>query len=96
LADADFGRNRFDKALAVNVNVFWLQPAAELEVLRKVLRPKGVACLVYQLPVASKMERVTQACSRFLREHGFSGIQVSIKELRPVPAVCISARAGAI
>ena len=41
----------FDKAFAVNVNVFWTGPAvAELAVLRQVLRPAGVIRLVYEAP----------------------------------------------
>jgi ubiquinone/menaquinone biosynthesis C-methylase UbiE len=41
----------FDKAFAVNVNVFWTGPAeAELDVLRRVLRPGGIVHLVYEGP----------------------------------------------
>jgi protein-L-isoaspartate O-methyltransferase len=41
----------FDRAVAVNVNVFWTGPAeAELQVLRTVVRPSGVICLVYEGP----------------------------------------------
>ena len=60
----------FDKAFAVNVNVFWTGPAeAELDVLRRVLRPGGIVHLVYEGPpsgggrdvapsVAAALERV--------------------------------------
>jgi len=41
----------FDKALAVNVNVFWTSGAeVECVVLRRVLRPDGVVRLVYDGP----------------------------------------------
>jgi SAM-dependent methyltransferase len=92
LADADFDPGTFDRAIAVNINVFWLEPAAELKVLRSILRPRGVLCLVYQPPAASKIERITQACSGFLRAHGFADLQVDVEELRPTPALCITSR----
>ena len=51
LAHFDAPPGSFDKAFAVNVNVFWTGPAsAELEVLRTILRPGGVVHLVYGGP----------------------------------------------
>ena len=45
------GPDRFDKAFAVNVNVFWTGPArAEGAVLARVLRPDGRLWLVYGGP----------------------------------------------
>jgi protein-L-isoaspartate O-methyltransferase len=51
LAGFDAPASSFDKAFAVNVNVFWTGPAdAELAVLRSVLRRGGVIRLVYGGP----------------------------------------------
>jgi protein-L-isoaspartate O-methyltransferase len=51
LAGFDAPAGSFDKAFAVNVNVFWTGRAeAELEVLRAVVRPGGVIALVYEGP----------------------------------------------
>ena len=49
---AEFRSDRpFDKAFAVNVNVFWTTPAeAECEALRALLAPHGVVYLVYAGP----------------------------------------------
>jgi SAM-dependent methyltransferase len=93
LADADFDPDSFDRAFAVHVNVFWLRPAAELEVLRRILRPRGVLSLVYQPPAASQIAKIAEACSGFLRAHGFADLRVDVEELRSTPAVCIAARA---
>jgi SAM-dependent methyltransferase len=42
---------RFDRVLAVNVNVFWTGPAVrELAVVRRMLHPGGRLVLVYELP----------------------------------------------
>jgi cyclopropane fatty-acyl-phospholipid synthase-like methyltransferase len=54
LADVDLGAARFDKVLAVNVNVFCLQPARELEVIRGLLQPAGALFLVYEAPTVAK------------------------------------------
>jgi SAM-dependent methyltransferase len=95
LADVDFDPGSFDRALAVNVNVFWLGPAAELEVLKRILRPSGLLCLVYQPPNDSQIAKVTTACSGFLRAHGFVDVRADVEDLRPAPAVCISAEVPA-
>ncbi len=61
-------RERFDKALAVNVNVFWTTAAApECETLRAVLAPGGVVHLVYGGP-GDAGERVAAN----LHRHGFA------------------------
>jgi len=50
LADLSGESDSFDKAIAVNVNLFWTGPAdAELSVLSKVLRPGGVVVLAYDV-----------------------------------------------
>ncbi len=95
LADVDFAPGSFDRALAVNVNLFWLSPAAELQVLKPVLRPRGLLCLVYQPPAESQIAKVATVCSGFLRAHGFVDVQTVVEYLRPTAAVCISARVGA-
>jgi SAM-dependent methyltransferase len=92
LADADFDPSVFHRAMAVNVNLFWLGPAAELGVLKRILRPRGLLCLVYQPPAASQIPRIADLCSEFLRIHGFVDPLVHVEERRPAAAVCITAR----
>ncbi len=95
LVDAVFPPGTFDRALAVHVNVFWRGPAAELKVLRRIIRPRGVLCLVYQPPAASQIPRITEVCSGFLRAHGFANLRINVEQLRPGPAVCITAQVRA-
>jgi ubiquinone/menaquinone biosynthesis C-methylase UbiE len=92
LAEADFGSRHFNKALAVNVNLFWLKPAVELAILKKALRPRGEICLVFQPPVSSKIEPITEACARSLLQHGFADIRMDIEELQPITVVSIRAK----
>ena len=72
LADADFGRQRFTKIFAINVNLFWLDPARELAVVRKVLRPGGTLYLFFQPPTAAKAREVADKLQDRLKEHRFA------------------------
>jgi cyclopropane fatty-acyl-phospholipid synthase-like methyltransferase len=64
---------RFDKVLAVNVNLFWVGPAdAELRRVRELLRPGGVVHLVYEAPGEEQASRVAEAVTAALAAHGFA------------------------
>jgi SAM-dependent methyltransferase len=91
LAEADFPPASFDRALAVNVNVFWLGPAAELAVLQRVLRPGGLLCLVYQPPSPAQASAMAGSCAAYLRTHGFTRARVTRAALRPGLVVSIRA-----
>jgi SAM-dependent methyltransferase len=93
LAEADFARASFDRALAVNVNLFWRRPEAELEVLRRLLRPGGRLCLVYQPPTVAQVATIAPTCADFLRGQGFVGVKVAAHQ--STHAVSIRARAPA-
>lgn len=72
LADADFGRRRFSRIFAINVNLFWLDPARELPVIRKALRPDGTLYLFVQPPSAAKAREVAAKLQDRLKEHRFA------------------------
>ena len=68
----------FDKALTINVNLFWAtSPARELTVLRQALRPGGVLHVVYGAGGPTAPERIAKPVAAALREHGFTGISVT-------------------
>jgi SAM-dependent methyltransferase len=72
LAELDAGGSRFDKAFAVNVNVFWTGPArAELEVLERVVRPGGAVHVVYDTPAAGRGREIEGAVGAAFTRHGF-------------------------
>jgi cyclopropane fatty-acyl-phospholipid synthase-like methyltransferase len=75
LADLDgVGDRRFDRVLAVNVNVFWTSPAQrECDVLARLLKSNGKAMLAYSAPSSheSRLIRVEAA----LTAAGFVGIE---------------------
>lgn len=92
LADATLPRRRFDRVLAVNVNVFWIGPDAELEVLVPAMKPNGVLCLVYQPPPGSPIDRAAATCRRHLEVHGFQRIEIESEAGARGRLYCISAR----
>lgn len=74
LDELDAGsRGRFDVAFAVNVNLFWLRPAAhELAVLHRAVRPGGRLHLVFDPPDASRADALEEALLERLPQAGFT------------------------
>jgi SAM-dependent methyltransferase len=89
LADANFGRRRFSKIFAINVNLFWIDPAAELPVVRKLLRPGGVLYLFYQPPSLAQLEPLA---TKLL--HRLKGLTADRTILGPNGSLCFIAHAG--
>jgi SAM-dependent methyltransferase len=81
---------RFDKAFAVNVNLFWLDPAKELAVLRRLLEPEASLHLFFE-PPASQLARIERDCARNLAAHGFEVADVLQRDLGSARAICIVA-----
>lgn len=64
---------RFDKAFAVNVNVFWTGDAREeCQVLRSVLRPGGAVHLIYEGPGPGGHRDIGPLVTKALEPHGFT------------------------
>lgn len=75
----------FDRVLAVNVNVFWTEPAvAEVRRLREVLAPDGVALLVYELPDAASTERCAERAPAALEA---GGLAVAVQRVHGLLAI---------
>ena len=90
LEDGVLDEDRFDRALAINVNVFWTDPRRSLGALVRVLRPGGALCLVYQPPVAAATGKLAGELTRILPDHGFATPTVAIRDMAPTPVVCLS------
>jgi protein-L-isoaspartate O-methyltransferase len=93
LEDASFGDGAFDRALAVNVNVFWTHPSASLNRLATMLAPGGLLCLVYEPPAASKARELALEMTHVLPEQGFDAPTVAFRDVERGAAVCVTARA---
>jgi SAM-dependent methyltransferase len=94
LEDADLGDRRFDKVFAFNVAPFWQQPEAALGAVREHLRRDGNVYIFWDAR-HSAPERARDLGNELadrLRSGGFSVDRVLLKDLRPVPAVCVIGR----
>jgi|SRR5687767_732825 len=91
LADADFGRRRFSKIFAVNINLFWIDPAAELPVVKRLLRPGGTLYLFYQPPRAGQLKPIAAKLARNLAGGGLAVDQTIVG---PKGCLCLIAHVG--
>jgi len=94
LEKADFGDERFDKVFAFNVAPFWLQPREALGIVRRHLGPDGAVYLFWDArhTQPGRAHDLADRLSERIRLAEFSVNQVLVKDLRPVPAVCVIGR----
>lgn len=94
LEKAEFGKERFDKVFAFNVAPFWLQPEDALAIVRRHLTRDGTFYLFWDArhTQAGRARDLADQLSEKLRLAGFPVNQVLVKDLRPVPAVCVIAQ----
>jgi len=71
LAAADLGE-RFDAIVAVNVNLFWLDPRREMAAVERLLKPGGRLLLVYDPPSAGKADDIAALLAPRLATAGFA------------------------
>jgi cyclopropane fatty-acyl-phospholipid synthase-like methyltransferase len=95
LADAVLERGGFDKAFAVNVNLFWLRVTTELHRVRRALAPGGSLHLFYEPPGAARADEIARRAPALLEAHGFSVGEVSTRPLGATRGVCIIAAPAA-
>ncbi|PTM59904.1 class I SAM-dependent methyltransferase [Desmospora activa] len=87
--EADLGQSRFNKIFAVNVNLFWMKAARELEIIQERLLPGGAVYLFNQPPIASKISHIAEHTRKNLLNAGFAVRPIVIGEQKPVPVVCV-------
>jgi ubiquinone/menaquinone biosynthesis C-methylase UbiE len=94
LEQADLGKERFDKVFAFNVAPFWLQPEDALGIVRRHLAPDGAVYLFWDArhTQPGRARDLADQLSEKVGQAGFSVNQVLVKDLRPVPAVCVIAQ----
>src|SRR3954454_20023433 len=94
LETADFGDERFDKVFAFNVAPFWLQPKEALGIVQQHLAPDGAVYIFWDARHAQsgRARDLADRLSERIRLAEFSVHQVLVKDLRPVPAVCVIGR----
>src|SRR5918992_182540 len=88
----------FDKILAVNAMLFWTEPDARLEELRRLLRPGGLIAVAHQPRGPGATDQTSaakgQEIAAALTRAGFSAVQVETLHLKPA-VVCALGLNGA-
>src|SRR5262249_18991048 len=84
--------DRFDKVFAVNVYMFWKDPASVLGGLRQVMKPDGVIALTQQ-PRSRGATRddaraAGQRMAASLQAAGFTRVRTEMIDVAPVGAAC--------
>jgi SAM-dependent methyltransferase len=94
LEQADFGDERFDKVFAFNVAPFWLAPQEALAIVRRHLAPDGAVYVFWDArhTPGGRGRDLADRLSERIRLADFAVNQVLVKDLRPVPAVCVIGR----
>jgi cyclopropane fatty-acyl-phospholipid synthase-like methyltransferase len=95
LEKGDLGDERFDKVFAFNVAPFWLKPKEALGIVRPHLASDGAVYLFWDARHAQpgRARDLADRLSERVRLAEFSVNQVLVKDLRPVPAVCVIGQA---
>ena len=77
VADLDPRTGPFDKAYAINVNVFWTTPASEeLARIHRALEPTGQLFLFYETPSAARTRQAVERVVNALQANGFPETQI--------------------
>jgi SAM-dependent methyltransferase len=94
LEKADIGDERFDKVFAFNVAPFWLQPKEALGIVQRHLAPDGAVYLFWDArhTQPDRVRDLAGQLSERIRLAEFSVTDVMVRDLRPVPAVCVIGR----
>ena len=91
LDKADFGDATFNKIFAINVSLFWMEPAETLAVVKQHLSKDGGLYIFHQPPVVEKTREIAEQLTHILPAHGFTVREVLFQEMEPVESSCVVA-----
>lgn len=72
LEGAVWGRAHFDKIFAIRVNFFIQQPAQQLPILKRLLKPAGALYLFLDPPMATQVAPFVEMATQYLTMHRFT------------------------
>ncbi|KFC75498.1 Methyltransferase type 11 [Bosea sp. LC85] len=94
LAELALPARHFQRAFAINVNLFWIDASRELPRLASALAQDGIVSLFFELPIGASTARVEAGVRRQFEQGGFAVTQVDRGELASRPLLHLSARAA--
>ncbi len=91
--DVDLGSQRFDRAFAVNLALFWKRPGRAVPVLARLLAPGAVACFLWQGPPGSPPPAAdsAQALVAALEAAGFAAPEILPRHDAEVSGIAVRA-----
>lgn len=92
LADLAAGKDRYDKIFAINVNLFWVDPRAELAVVRKLLKEEGKLYLFYEPPAAAQRRKIAELVSAKVAGSGLRVEETMMADRHGVSLLCLICR----
>ncbi len=90
--DPSFGPEGFDTIFLFNINVFWMDPVAELNEVRRLLKPNGIFYIFHQPPPEHDPAEFAEKFKENLNRNEFEIVKVIFGEFEPVGAVCMISR----
>jgi trans-aconitate methyltransferase len=93
LETCGWGSGTFDKVFAVNVYLFWSDPAAQLQRIAALLKPGGTLALTHQPRQRGATNADAEARAKVIAQQmlaaGFTAVRTEVLPMAPVNAVCI-------
>lgn len=86
--ESNFKKSEFDKITSFNVNFFWKNPAVELEIIRKILKPGGSLYIFYQAPFEITNKTADPVKSN-LKKYSFETTDTIFRKMKPTSALCV-------
>lgn len=91
LFDVQLGDHSFDKVFASHINVFLRNPAAELAIIARLLKPEGAFSLLFQPLSPEKIPLETAAAKQNLAASGYTIVSERSEMIVGGPAFCFTA-----
>lgn len=88
----EFPPGSFGKIYLFNINVFWMDPAAELDIIKRLLGPAGAFYIFHQPPPGSDTREYAREFEKNLKTNGFVLLNTEFNDSPAVRSVCVVSR----
>lgn len=86
--------DRFDKIYAINVNLFWIDPRAELLLIGRRLKDEGRLYLFYEPPQAHRRQEIAEKIAARFSGSGLLVTETVMADVQGSPQLCLIAGHG--